>query len=226
MEIDDYILISNTISKDICKQLVDECNEENRFPAWDTSGGRFPYAGNTINLTGADAQQYTAKVKRKIKKQERFKIDTSTKYATDDQQDILKPSIVKALDEYQKLCVRNEEYWPWPDGLKTAYWLKEISTVRFNKYLVGAGMDRHYDHIKNAFDGDRKGGDRKGVPLVSIVGQLNNSEEYEGCKFICRGKIISLGSGDILMFPSNFMYPHRVSECTKGTRYSFVCWAY
>jgi hypothetical protein len=220
MEIDDYILISNTIPKYICKQLVDEC-EENRFPGWDTSGGRYPYAGGKINLTGADAEEFTDKVKRKIRKRERFKTATSTKYATDDQQDILKPSIVKALDEYQKLCVRNEEYWPWPDGSKTAYWLKEISTVRFNKYPAGTGMSRHYDHIQNAF-----GGEGKGVPLVSIVGQLNNSEDYEGCKFICRGKIISLGAGDILMFPSNFMYPHSVSECTKGTRYSFVCWAY
>lgn len=221
MEIDDYILISNTIPKYICKQLVDECEEKICLRAGIHPGGRYPYAGGKINLTGADAEEFTDEVKRKIKEQEIFKTATSTKKAADDQQDILKPSIVKALDEYQKLCVRNEEYWPWPDGSKTAHWLKEISTVRFNKYPAGAGMSRHYDHIKEAFD---RGG--KGVPLVSIVGQLSNSEDYEGCNFICRGKIIPLEAGDIVMFPSNFMYPHRVSECTKGTRYSFVCWAY
>jgi predicted 2-oxoglutarate/Fe(II)-dependent dioxygenase YbiX len=37
---------------------------------------------------------------------------------------------------------------------------------------------------------------------------------------------IRLKTGDILMFPSNFMYPHEVTECTKGTRYSFVSWAF
>ena len=40
------------------------------------------------------------------------------------------------------------------------------------------------------------------------------------------GKEIKLKTGDILMFPSNFMYPHEVTECTKGTRYSFVSWAF
>ena len=37
---------------------------------------------------------------------------------------------------------------------------------------------------------------------------------------------IKLLSGDILMFPSYFMYPHEVTDCTKGTRYSFVSWAF
>ena len=62
------------------------------------------------------------------------------------------------------------------------------------------------------------------VCIVSIVGNLN--EEYEGSEFHCRDKEIKLKTGDILMFPSNFMYPHEVTECTKGTRYSFVSWAF
>ena len=37
---------------------------------------------------------------------------------------------------------------------------------------------------------------------------------------------IKLKRGDILMFPSNFMYPHEVKEVTKGIRYSFVGWAF
>ena len=33
-------------------------------------------------------------------------------------------------------------------------------------------------------------------------------------------------TGDILIFPSNFMYPHRVEPVKKGIRFSFVSWVY
>ena len=39
-------------------------------------------------------------------------------------------------------------------------------------------------------------------------------------------KEIPLKTGDILLFPSTFMYPHEVKEARKGTRYSFVSWAF
>jgi len=132
--------------------------------------------------------------------------------STKNQQDKLKPSIAKALDEYQRLC-------SWEGEMTGSTWLSSYSTIRFNKYKVGTLMRKHYDHIHSIFDGKMKG-----VPLVSIVANLN--EDYEGSEFHCRGKEISLKTGDILMFPSNFMYPHEVTECTKGTRYSFVSWAF
>lgn len=31
--------------------------------------------------------------------------------------------------------------------------------------------------------------------------------------------------GRMILWPSNFLYPHKVSPVTKGTRYSIVCWA-
>ena len=80
-------------------------------------------------------------------------------------------------------------------------------------------MRKHYDHIHSIFDGKMKG-----VPIISIVANLN--EDYEGAEFYCRGKEIPLKTGDILLFPSTFMYPHEVKEATKGTRYSFVSWAF
>ena len=30
--------------------------------------------------------------------------------------------------------------------------------------------------------------------------------------------------GRLVMWPSNFMYPHSVSPVTKGTRYAIVSW--
>jgi len=131
---------------------------------------------------------------------------------TQDQQNKITPYLTKALEEYQL-----KHSWP---GEKTQPpWLTKFSPIRFNKYEVGNTMREHYDHIHSIFDGKMKG-----VPIVSIVANLN--EEYEGAEFYCRGKEIPLKTGDILLFPSNFMYPHEVKEATKGTRYSFVSWAF
>jgi predicted 2-oxoglutarate/Fe(II)-dependent dioxygenase YbiX len=39
-------------------------------------------------------------------------------------------------------------------------------------------------------------------------------------------KVIEFKSGDLIIFPSNFVYPHRVETVTGGDRYSYVSWAY
>ena len=59
------------------------------------------------------------------------------------------------------------------------------------------------------------------------------NEDYEGGDFIFfdpinKKDIIhreSLKKGTILIFPSNFLYPHSIEPITKGTRYSLVSWA-
>ena len=35
---------------------------------------------------------------------------------------------------------------------------------------------------------------------------------------------VNLNTGDLIMFPSNFMYPHSIEPIVSGTRYSIVCW--
>ena len=81
-------------------------------------------------------------------------------------------------------------------------------------------MAEHCDHIHSLFDGEIKG-----IPILSIVGTLN--ENYEGGEFIMfQDKEIKLLTGDLLIFPSNFLYPHRVDPVKKGTRYSYVSWVY
>ena len=131
---------------------------------------------------------------------------------TKEQQNKITPYLVKALTEYQ-------EKHSVPGDKTQGPWLSKFSPIRFNKYEVGNTMREHYDHIHSIFDGKMKG-----VPIVSIVANLN--EGYEGSEFMMRGKEIKLKTGDILLFPSNFMYPHEVKETKKGTRYSFVSWAF
>jgi len=131
---------------------------------------------------------------------------------TKEQQAKVTPYLFKALEDYQdKYSTSGEKTTP--------RWLTKFSPIRFNKYVIGTMMRQHYDHIHSLFDGKMKG-----VPIISIVAQLN--EDYEGAEFYCRGKEIKLKTGDILLFPSNFMYPHEVKEAKKGVRYSFVSWAF
>ena len=78
----------------------------------------------------------------------------------------------------------------------------------------------HCDHISELFDGQRKG-----IPTLSIVGLLN--EDYEGGELIMFDNYeIKLKQGDLMIFPSNFLYPHKVEPIKKGVRYSYVSWVW
>jgi hypothetical protein len=94
------------------------------------------------------------------------------------------------------------------------------SAIRFNKYDKNTQMKKHCDHIHSMFDGNRKG-----IPICTILGSLNNN--YSGGEFIMfQDTEIKMEAGDVLVFPSNFMYPHTVQEITKGQRYSWVSWCW
>jgi len=60
--------------------------------------------------------------------------------------------------------------------------------------------------------------------LVSCSFHLN--DDYEGGEFgfFDREMKIKAGKGDVVMFPSTFMYPHEIMPVTEGTRYSIITW--
>ena len=94
------------------------------------------------------------------------------------------------------------------------------SELRFNKYDETTQMKLHCDHIHSMFDGQRKG-----IPQLSLLGCLN--DDYEGGELIFWDDTkIELKGGSLLIFPSNFLYPHEVKPVTKGSRYSYVSWAW
>ena len=94
------------------------------------------------------------------------------------------------------------------------------TTVRFNKYDPTTQMKLHCDHIHSMFDGERKG-----IPTLTILGSLNDG--YEGGELLMFGDYeIKLPVGSVAVFPSNFMFPHEVKPVKKGTRYSYVSWAW
>ena len=94
------------------------------------------------------------------------------------------------------------------------------SGIRFNKYSKNKEMAQHCDHIHSLFDGERKG-----IPILSVLGVLN--DDYTGGEFIMfEDKEIKFKAGDLLIFPSIFLYPHKVKPVKKGRRYSFISWVW
>lgn len=59
---------------------------------------------------------------------------------------------------------------------------------------------------------------------VSCSFALNDDFEGGGFAFFDNEFHHRLKKGSVLMFPSNFMYPHEVLPVTKGTRYSIITW--
>lgn len=94
------------------------------------------------------------------------------------------------------------------------------SQVRINKYSKNTRMRKHFDGIKSIFDGKLRGD-----PTLSVLGALN--DDYEGGELMFWNDTkIELKAGNVMVFPSTFLYPHSVEPVTKGTRYSFVSWVY
>ena len=97
---------------------------------------------------------------------------------------------------------------------------KGFNQIRFNRYNKNQIMSKHSDHIHSMFEGERRG-----IPILSIVGVLN--DDYQGGEFIMFDDYeIKFKPGDLILFPSVFLYPHLVKPVKKGTRYSFVSWCY
>ena len=116
---------------------------------------------------------------------------------------------------YQRKYI--QEYITYVDNIQLE--ISTVSEIRFNKYNPGTEMNPHIDHIRH-LDSKQPGL----VPILSMVGLLN--DDFIGGEFLLCGNEIGLKKNSLLVWPSNFMYPREVTECTKGTRYSFVSWAY
>ena len=129
--------------------------------------------------------------------------------ATPSLEDILNPLISLSVKSYNDFI-----------GSEKVSQVTCFSPVRFNRYQKGQTMRIHCDHIKTLFEGEVKG-----IPVLSII--INFNDDYKGGELVFwRDKVVELKAGEIMIFPSNFLYPHEVKLVTEGTRYSYVSWAW
>ena len=122
--------------------------------------------------------------------------------------------------EAGKIYNKNYSY-PYADQPdRSGQFMSQFSPVRFNRYKPGQIMRQHHDHIHSLFDGKIKG-----VPVLTFI--LNFNDDYEGADlYFWEDTMVKLGKGDIIMFPSNWLFPHGVTEATKGVRYSGSVWGW
>jgi predicted 2-oxoglutarate/Fe(II)-dependent dioxygenase YbiX len=92
--------------------------------------------------------------------------------------------------------------------------------LKFLQYTPNTEMRKHCDHIHSMFDGHKKG-----VPILTVIAQLN--DDFKGGAFVLfDDEVIDFGKGDILIFPSSFMFPHTVQKVTEGARFSAATWVF
>jgi predicted 2-oxoglutarate/Fe(II)-dependent dioxygenase YbiX len=125
--------------------------------------------------------------------------------------DVLYNKKLDVLAPYLKQSLLN-----YYDDLKLNNLVSYYSSVRLNKYKTGTVMSEHFDLIRR--------NKQDGIPVLTFLGLLNDN--FSGGQFKVRSKVMNFKQGDIMVFPSTFIYPHNVEEVTEGTRYSFVTWAY
>ncbi len=101
--------------------------------------------------------------------------------------------------------------------------VSHMSGVRLNYYPEGTSMRKHADLIYSIFEDVPV--ERRGLPLLSIVGEIS-TDAYTGGEFYLCGQDMQLTPGDVIIFPSTFMYTHEVKPVKTGTRTSFVTWAW
>lgn len=101
-----------------------------------------------------------------------------------------------AVEDYcRKYNINNLRYW---------------EAFNFIKYEPGHHFMEHHDHGYSY------------NCTVSLVAYLN--DDYEGGEiyFRLQGLDYKPEAGDVVLFPSNFMYPHQAKKVHSGTKYSLV----
>lgn len=86
------------------------------------------------------------------------------------------------------------------------YW----EATNYVKYGPGQHFQEHHDHGYSY------------NCVVSLVAFPNDDYEGGELAFSIQGVTVKAKAGDLYVFPSNFMYPHRAMPVTSGTKYSMV----
>jgi len=90
--------------------------------------------------------------------------------------------------------------------------IQEDSGYELLKYEEGDFYIEHTDSFKEQ------------PRALTVIVSMNNAYEGGEVALFNRELVYKLDAGDVLMFPSNFMYPHEIMPVTEGTRFSIITW--
>jgi hypothetical protein len=132
-----------------------------------------------------------------------FKFKKSTIVGTDEKSEIVKDSWQYLFDT---MNVAVQDYCKMYPMEPLEYW----ESINLVKYYPGNHFQMHADD----------GASYKSV--VSLVGYLN--DDYEGGEIFFKLQDVTIkpDAGDLVIFPSNFMFMHRALPVTTGIKYSVV----
>jgi 2OG-Fe(II) oxygenase superfamily len=109
-------------------------------------------------------------------------------------------------DVYDVQVPAVDEYRGQNNMMPLRYW----ESFNFIRYTKGQHFQEHHDHGYSY------------NCVTSLVTYLN--DDYEGGELYFRtwGLTLKPDAGDVVMFPSNYMYPHRAMPVLSGTKYAIV----
>lgn len=88
----------------------------------------------------------------------------------------------------------------------------EDSGYELLKYEVGDFYRQHTDHFKTQ------------PRSLTVIMSMNDAYDGGEFAFFDRELVYKMNAGDVLVFPSHFMFPHEIIPVTSGTRYSMITW--
>ena len=132
-----------------------------------------------------------------------FKFKKSSIVGTDQKSETIKDSWQYLFDN---MNVAVEDYRSMYPMEPLEYW----EAINLVKYYPGNHFQTHADD----------GASYKSV--VSLVGYLNDNYEGGELTFELYGITLKPDAGDLVVFPSNFMFMHRALPVTTGIKYSVV----
>ena len=210
MNLKNYVMRIPTLERGVCKKIITELDKQE----WEDDHSLYSYNDvKDFNNEPIDDKEKTPSV-------DYTNFLTLRNSPTDN-------IIIEALYDAIKTYVTEKG----GDYLKG--W-QGYTAIKYHKYGVGNFMAKHADLMY--IIGDNNGEEElgmidhpnkpfPGIPILSIIGVLN--DDYEGGEVeMFEDTKFSLSAGEVLIFPSVFLYPHKVCEVLKGTRYSFVSWVY
>jgi hypothetical protein len=104
---------------------------------------------------------------------------------------------------------------------------KTLTEKRGIKHVPSISSDEGYQilHYSEGYYFKEHCDNSSGMSRV-LTCTLNISDDHDGGMFrFLRGEFdVRLNAGDAVLFPSNFMFPHEVTEITRGERHAIVTW--